>query len=148
MPNWFSCDSQWSAKKLKKMGGEMTTISQPSLTLPVATPFSPDSNLSEATRNILATQGAQRPTTGQAGSAQSTTASPEVVGRGFEEIFASILVKQMRQTVGEGGMFGHDPGDVLGGMFDHFMSQHIASTGSLGIGKMIQKHLESGSVHP
>jgi Rod binding domain-containing protein len=45
-------------------------------------------------------------------------------------------------------MFGHDPGDVLGGMFDHFLSQHIAKSGSLGIGKMIQKHLEKRSDKP
>ena len=59
-------------------------------------------------------------------------------------MFASIMIKQMRQSLTSGGqgLFGHDPSDVLGGLFDHFMSQHIAQHGGLGIGAMIEKHLE------
>jgi Rod binding domain-containing protein len=60
-------------------------------------------------------------------------------------MFASLLIKQMRQTLdqeGEGGMFGKDSGDVLGGMFDTFMGDHLAKAGGLGIGKMVKHQLE------
>jgi Rod binding domain-containing protein len=73
-------------------------------------------------------------------------ATPKDAGQAFESMFASILIKQMRQTLGQGqGLFGHDPTDVLGGLFDHFIGQHIAQKGSLGIADMIQKHLDRRS---
>jgi Rod binding domain-containing protein len=69
------------------------------------------------------------------------------VAEGFDAIFASLLIKQMRQTLneggeGEGGMFGKDSGDVLGGLFDTFMGDHLAKAGGLGIGKMVKHQLE------
>jgi Rod binding domain-containing protein len=67
------------------------------------------------------------------------------VAEGFDAMFASLLIKQMRQTLdqeGEGGMFGKDSGDVLGGMFDTFMGDHLAKAGGLGIGKMVKHQLE------
>jgi Rod binding domain-containing protein len=75
--------------------------------------------------------------------------SPHEAGKAFESMFASILLKQMRQTLSSSGqgMFGKDPGDVLGGLFDHFMSQHIAQKGSLGIAALIEKHLAKGTGH-
>lgn len=106
-------------------------------------PVLPESDYSGLAGRLLAAPTAHAPTAAAEGNSEGR--SPEAVAKGFEEIFASILIKQMRQTVGEGGMFGHDPGDVLGGMFDHFLSQHIAKSGSLGIGKMIRKHLEKRS---
>ncbi|HWY85576.1 MAG TPA: rod-binding protein [Gemmataceae bacterium] len=73
-------------------------------------------------------------------------ASPKDAAKAFESLFASVLIKQMRQTLIPGqGLFGHDPGDVLGGLFDHFMSQHITQKGSLGIGAVIERHLEGRS---
>jgi Rod binding domain-containing protein len=78
--------------------------------------------------------------------AANPKASPKDAGKAFESMFASILIKQMRQTLNSGqGLFGHDPSDVLGGLFDHFMSQHITQKGSLGIANLIQKHLERRS---
>jgi Rod binding domain-containing protein len=69
-------------------------------------------------------------------------ASPREAGKAFESLFASMMIKQMRQTLTSGqGFFGHDPGDVLGGLFDHFMSQHLAQHGSLGIAAVIEKNL-------
>jgi hypothetical protein len=38
-------------------------------------------------------------------------------------------------------MFGKDHGDVLGGLFDHFMGQHLAKSGALGIGAMVAQHM-------
>ena len=78
----------------------------------------------------------------------NSKASPKEAGHAFESLFASVLIKQMRQTLSKDqGLFGHDPSDVLGGLFDHFMSQHIAQKGSLGIAAMIEKHLAKVSAH-
>jgi flagellar protein FlgJ len=71
--------------------------------------------------------------------------SPKEVGKAFEGLFASILIKQMRQSLNGQGLFGHDPSDVFGGLFDHFMSQHISQNGGLGIAAMMQKRLEQRS---
>jgi len=107
-------------------------------------PYLPDSDISDLAGRSR-TENVHGPSAGTSGSGTDSSRSPETVAKGFEEMFASILLKQMRQTLSEGGMFGHDPGDVLGGMFDHFLSQHIAKSGSLGISKMIQKHLAKRS---
>jgi flagellar protein FlgJ len=68
--------------------------------------------------------------------------SPKDAAKAFDGLFASMMVKQMRQTLGSDGLFGHDPGDVLGGLFDHFMGQHMAEHGGLGIGAVIEKYLD------
>ena len=75
--------------------------------------------------------------------------SPHEAGKAFESVFASILLKQMRQTLSSSGqgLFGKDPGDVFGGLFDHFMSQHMTQRGSLGIAAMIENHLAKASTH-
>ena len=71
-------------------------------------------------------------------------ASPKDAAHAFESMFTSLLIKHMRQPLEkEHGLFGHDPSDVMGGLFDHFMGQHIAQKGGLGIGKMIEKHLQT-----
>ena len=80
-----------------------------------------------------------------------TTASPsgsqqiEHVANGFESLFASMLVKEMRQTLEPGTLFGSDGSDVMGGMFDLFFGQHLAKAGALGIAPMVKKQLEKHS---
>ena len=71
--------------------------------------------------------------------------SPAAVGKQFEAMFASMLIKQMRQTLESDSMFPGDTSDVRGGLFDHFMGEHMAKSGQLGIGKIIQKQLEKRS---
>ena len=72
--------------------------------------------------------------------ARSTNAQAiEKVANGFESIFLSQMLKQMRQSLEPGTMFGHDNGDVFGGMFDMFMSQHLAPAGASGIAAMVRK---------
>jgi flagellar protein FlgJ len=63
----------------------------------------------------------------------SSTASPDVVARQVEGLFASLLLKELRGNGGEGGLFGGDSSDVLGGMFDQYMGQSIADAGGLGL---------------
>ena len=76
------------------------------------------------------------------GPTPNLNASPAAVGRQFESMFVSMLIKQMRQTVDGQSMFGSDPGDIVGGMFDQFMGDHIGEAGRFGIAQMIRTQLE------
>jgi flagellar protein FlgJ len=69
----------------------------------------------------------------------SDRAAVETAAKGFEELFSQMLVKQMRQTLQPETMFGHDTGDVLGGLFDLYMGQHLAKSGGLGIGALLRQ---------
>jgi Rod binding domain-containing protein len=68
--------------------------------------------------------------------------SPEAVGRQFESMMASMLIKQMRQTLDGETMFGKDSGDVLGGLFDQMLGDHLGKSGSLGVSAMIRAQME------
>ena len=61
----------------------------------------------------------------------------------FDSIFTSLLLKEMRQTIGDGGLFGNDNSDVLGGLFDLYIGQHIATSTNLGIGNLISKYIDA-----
>lgn len=61
--------------------------------------------------------------------------------RGLESTFLSLLLKEMRQALEPEGLFGKDGGDVLGGMFDHFMSQHLMQVGGVGMARALQQQL-------
>lgn len=63
------------------------------------------------------------------------------VAAGFESLFVSMLVKQMRQSLEPGTMFAQDNSDILGGLFDMTMGQHLAQAGGLGIGTMLKQQL-------
>ena len=61
----------------------------------------------------------------------------------FESIFYSLMLKTMRSTLTEGGLFGKEASDTYGGMFDLFMSQHLAQSQPLGIGQALQGYLQA-----
>jgi Rod binding domain-containing protein len=65
------------------------------------------------------------------------------VASNFEALLLGQLLKEMRQTVGEGGMFPGDTGDVQGGLFDMFMSQHLAQAGGFGLASMLKSQLNA-----
>lgn len=67
--------------------------------------------------------------------------SLDAVAEGFESLFVSLLVKHMRQTLEPGTMFANDNSDILGGLFDITMGQHLAKAGALGIGTMLRQQL-------
>jgi Rod binding domain-containing protein len=71
----------------------------------------------------------------------------DTAATGFESLFVSMLMKEMRHTLEEGSMFGQDKGDVLGGLFDHYLGQHLASAGALGIAAMVKKSWQAGVNH-
>lgn len=63
------------------------------------------------------------------------------VAREFESMFVSLVLKEMRQSLGPGALFGGDNSDIYGGMFDQFMSQHLVDAGGFGVAKMVEKYL-------
>jgi flagellar protein FlgJ len=67
------------------------------------------------------------------------------VGEQFESVFVSMLLKEMRQSSSEDGMFAGDSADVYGGLFDTFLGQHIASQGSLGLAEMVNQQISPKS---
>lgn len=59
----------------------------------------------------------------------------------FESLFASMLVKEMRQTV-DGGFFGKGPGaDTYGQWFDTEMGKALAEDGGLGLADVLRVQL-------
>ncbi len=75
---------------------------------------------------------------------QSEAKDPESIANAaeeFESVFLSMLLKNMRATVSEDGLFAGDKSDTLGGMFDLFMSQHLANSDALGVSKMLKQTL-------
>lgn len=74
--------------------------------------------------------------------------------KGFESIFLSTLLKEMRQTLEPGSMFGKDGGDIYGSLFDQFMAQHLTQGKGIGIAQSLMRQLEPttphepSSVHP
>jgi flagellar protein FlgJ len=73
--------------------------------------------------------------------------SMESAAKGFEETFLAQLVKEMRQTLEPETLFGHDGGDVFGGMFDQFMAKHLTQAGGVGLAANLRHQLEQGKTH-
>ena len=92
---------------------------------------------------------AAAPFRGSAGTGMSTpildASGSQDVGEQFESVFASLLLKEMRESSSEDGMFAGDSADVYGGLFDTFLGQHIASQGSLGLAEMINQQISPKS---
>lgn len=51
----------------------------------------------------------------------------------LESLFISLLLKEMRQTIGSEEGFAGDKSDTIGGLFDQYMGEHMAAGGGLGI---------------
>ena len=59
---------------------------------------------------------------------------PDEAAKQLEGMFMSLLLKEMRQTLDEeGGLFPGDSGDVQGGLFDLYLSRHLADNGGVGM---------------
>ena len=78
----------------------------------------------------------------------ATEKRAESVGKEFESVFVSLLLKEMRNTLdsGEGGLFGSEQSDTFGGMFDQFMGQHLADASPLGIADAIKSYLKNAAL--
>jgi peptidoglycan hydrolase FlgJ len=92
---------------------------------------------------------AAAPFRGDAGSSMSApvldATGTQDVGQQFESLFVSMLLKEMRQSSSEDGMFAGDSADVYGGLFDTFLGQHLASQGSFGIAEMVNQQISPKS---
>lgn len=64
------------------------------------------------------------------------------VATDFESIFLSTLLKEMRQTSGEDGLFAGDTADVQGSLFDMFLGQYLAQTGQFGLGSYLNQQMQ------
>lgn len=71
-------------------------------------------------------------------------AAVPALARQFESVFMAQLVKEMRQTLDPGTLFGNDPGDVFGGMFDLFLGKHLAQAGGIGLAAVLERYLGAG----
>jgi peptidoglycan hydrolase FlgJ len=67
----------------------------------------------------------------------------EAVAKSFEGLFMSLVLKEMRKTLEPGALFGKDSGDIQGGLFDQYLGQHLAKSGSLGLARMLQHQLDN-----
>ena len=82
------------------------------------------------------------------GSAQqelSATRDVEATGKQVESMFASMLIKSLRETLGEDGLFPGDKSDALGSLFDQFMGEEIARGQGLGLAKAISAYTASAT---
>ena len=59
------------------------------------------------------------------------------VGVEFEGVFLSMMLKEMRNSLENGGFFGEEGSDTYGGMFDLFIGKHLASSQPLGISELL-----------
>jgi Rod binding domain-containing protein len=73
--------------------------------------------------------------------------SAEDVASRFEGVFWSMLTKEMRESLEPGVFLGEDTGDVLGGMFDLYMGEHLAQGQTLGIAALIKRQLHGQVNH-
>ena len=69
----------------------------------------------------------------------------EHVGKEFESVFLSMMVKEMRKSIEGDGLFAGDESDTYGGMFDMFIGKHLAESQPLGIGNMLLQQYEKTS---
>ena len=67
----------------------------------------------------------------------------ESLGKEFESVFVSMLLKEMRLSLDE-GFFGGEETDSFGGMFDLFVGQHLSQTSPLGIANMLTDQYDRG----
>jgi peptidoglycan hydrolase FlgJ len=62
----------------------------------------------------------------------------------FEATFVSMLLKDMRQTLGEeDGLFPGDSSDVQGGLFDMFMSKHVSDGAGMGLAAALVRQMQA-----
>ncbi len=80
-------------------------------------------------------------------SRQGDAKAISAVATNFESMFLAQVLKEMRQTLEPGGLFGEDNADVQGGLFDLFLGQHLAQNGGCGLAAMIQQQLKVATPH-
>lgn len=72
----------------------------------------------------------------------------EEAARQFESYLAQMMVKEMRATLPEGGLFGSKAADMFSEVFDQEISKRIAESGRLGLQKSILARLGEAAPVP
>jgi len=71
-------------------------------------------------------------------------ATPEEAAEKMEALFASILVKELRRALPEGGFFGDGPGaDTYNGWLDEHLGAALAKSGSLDMAGLVKTALDA-----
>ena len=86
------------------------------------------------------------------GATVNSAADPKLreAAKEMEATFLSMLLKQMRESLEpDGGLFPGDTGDVQGGLFDLYMSKHLADAGGVGMASalLLQMHATAPKTH-
>lgn len=82
--------------------------------------------------------------TSQKPGASALESKDEKVLKQFESVMLAMLLKQMRNSASEEGLFPGDKSDTLGGMFDTFMADHLAESGGLGLTSSLGEWMNRG----
>ncbi len=85
------------------------------------------------------------PRAGQPGATVKGAADAKLreAAKEMEATFLSMLLKQMRETLEpDGGLFAGDTGDVQGGLFDLYMSRHLADAGGVGMAAALLRQMQ------
>jgi flagellar protein FlgJ len=61
----------------------------------------------------------------------------------FESLVIGQLLKTMRTSSEDGGMFPGDKSDTYGGMFDMYFGKFLAENGGLGLAEFVEKGMKS-----
>lgn len=76
----------------------------------------------------------------------ATDARAAEAAKELEATFLAMLLKQMRETLDPeegGGLFPGDTGDVQGGLFDLFLSRHLADAGGIGVAAALARQWDA-----
>ena len=71
----------------------------------------------------------------------SVSSAPDKAAKELEGLFMSLLLKEMRQTIGSENGFAGDPSDTIGGLYDQMMGDHLTENGGIGIADSIRGSL-------
>ena len=86
--------------------------------------------------------GLSRVTTGAPAGAGGERSAPLPAAQ-FESVFYSLMIKNLRQTLSDEGLFAGDKTDSFGSLFDMYMGQHFAQAQPLGIARMLETYQEA-----
>lgn len=71
-----------------------------------------------------------------------SAAGGEDMAMEFESLIIGQLLKTMRSSSEDGGMFPGDKSDTYGGMFDMYFGKFLAENGGLGLADFVNKGID------
>ena len=74
------------------------------------------------------------------------TVNPESSGKQLEGMFASILIKTMRESIGGEGLFPGDSSDVLGALFDQHMGEQMTKGQGMGLASFLDANIDTSEI--